>query len=133
MEQDRPKKRKGPFGLSPLGLAIAAACLVLVGLAAGVALDLATRPPSYGPPKMAAPVPRRDVPPPIVRNLPAAEEEVPAPSILDQTPARIAAPNSPPEPAPAPVEVKPPQAEVKPPQAEIKTPSPIASYAVPSP
>jgi polysaccharide deacetylase 2 family uncharacterized protein YibQ len=88
MDRERPKKRKGPFGLSTLGLAIAAAGLVLVGLAAGVALDLATRQPSYAPAQTTH-MPRRDVPPPIVRNLPA-EDAPPAPSILEDGVGRVA-------------------------------------------
>jgi len=92
-------------------------------------------------------VPRRDVPPTIVRNLAPTDEDapVPSPSILDQTPARVGttpeaasqAVAPPPEPVaePEPVPAKPPAKDEKRPE-EKKTeskPPVTAHYAVPSP
>jgi len=69
MSDNRKKKHQGPFGLSPLVLAAGAALLIVFGLAAGVALDIATRPDDTHPKRITSAAPSPLPPPRVFRDL----------------------------------------------------------------
>ncbi|TAL03025.1 MAG: divergent polysaccharide deacetylase family protein [Rhodospirillaceae bacterium] len=98
MADNQKKKRKGPFGLSPLGMIAGAALLVVLGLAAGVALDIATRPDDARPKRAASSAPSVPPSPPrIFRDLaPGEDGDAHAPpSILAPRPPESAKPDTP--------------------------------------
>jgi polysaccharide deacetylase 2 family uncharacterized protein YibQ len=85
MAKKSPSPKQQPFGLSIWTLAGIAVVSVVVGLGLGVAADLLHRPPA---PVAVVHQPRRDVPPPVVRDLTAHED-------ADSGPPSVLAPRAP--------------------------------------
>jgi polysaccharide deacetylase 2 family uncharacterized protein YibQ len=138
--KDKGGKRNTPFGMPAWVLPVVAVVSVVIGLGLGVAIDLWRRPP----PVPVAHEPRRDVPPPVVRNLtvPDTSDTLP-PSVLAPRPAEpshpaqdmqpshdtaIALPPPPPRPDAAPSEDAPEKAAEKPPE-KFAPPRPLAAPA----